>query len=172
MKRSFASLDPKEALHIAIFVEERNAEVYHRFAEIFTEFGDEESLEISTVFWEMAVEERGHRQLLQQKYDEQFGDAPCSLTEEDLVEFIEVPRLEDGDVFRPREDGEQARVRALRVALKAEVGAQEYYAKLWQQTADGPLRQLYHELADMEDDHVALLTSKVAQDQAEIPKVQ
>ena len=60
MKRSFASLDPQEALHVAIFIEERNAELYHRFAEMFVEFRDSESLEIASVFWEMAAEEKNH----------------------------------------------------------------------------------------------------------------
>ena len=47
MKRSFASLNPQEALHVAIFIEERNAELYHQFADMFIEFADSESLEIA-----------------------------------------------------------------------------------------------------------------------------
>src|SRR5207253_2455581 len=47
MKRDFASLTPQEALHVAIFIEERNAEIYHQFAEMFSEFHDPESLEIA-----------------------------------------------------------------------------------------------------------------------------
>ena len=167
MKRSFASLDVQEALQIAIFVEERNADVYHRFAEVFTEFGDEESLEIGSVFWEMAVEERGHQSLLKQKYDEQYGDAVCSLTEEDLVEFIEVPRLEDGDVLVGADHGLAARDRALQVALRAEISAQSYYAQLVEQTPDGPLRSIYRDLAEMEDGHVNYLAAKLAKDEAE-----
>ena len=47
MQRSFASLTAQEALHVGICIEDRNAELYHGFAELFTEFGDEESLEIA-----------------------------------------------------------------------------------------------------------------------------
>ena len=47
MKRDFASLSAQEALHVAIFIEERNAEIYHQFAEMFAEFRDPESLEIA-----------------------------------------------------------------------------------------------------------------------------
>ena len=65
MPRSFSSLTPSQVLQVAISIEQRNSEVYHRFAEMFTEFGDEESLEIASVFWEMAVEERGHRASLE-----------------------------------------------------------------------------------------------------------
>ena len=36
MRRTFASLNAQEALHVAIFIEERNAAIYRRFAEMFT----------------------------------------------------------------------------------------------------------------------------------------
>src|ERR1035437_10023035 len=96
MKRSFSSLDSQEALHVAIFIEERNAELYHRFAELFVEFRDAESLEIASVFWEMAVEEKNHSSILQGKYMEEYGGSRCALTEEDLVEGVEGSEVGDG----------------------------------------------------------------------------
>ena len=42
MQRAFSTLNAQEALHIAIFIEERNADIYHRFAEMFAEFHDAE----------------------------------------------------------------------------------------------------------------------------------
>ena len=171
MQRSFASLDPQEALQVAISIENRNADLYHRFAEVFTEFGDEESLEIAAVFWEMAVEERGHSSLLQQKYAERFGDSVCKITEQELVEIVEAPKLETGDVFAPGDDGIPGRLRALKVAFHAEAEAQQFYAGLAQQTPAGPLRDLFHDLAEMEDSHVAYLESKLARDVAEEPRV-
>jgi rubrerythrin len=163
MRRSFPSLDPQEALHVAIFIEERNAELYHRFAEMFVEFRDSESLEIASVFWEMAVEEKNHSSILQGKYMEEFGDSRCALTEEDLIEWIEVPKLEDGDVFAATREGStnNVRERALRVALKAELAAQRYYSGLVENTQEGPLRRLYRELAEMEDGHVAYIQRKL-----------
>ena len=163
MKRSFASLNPQEALHVAIFIEERNAELYHRFAEMFVEFRDSESLEIAGVFWEMAGEEKNHSSLLQGKYMEEYGSSRCALTEEDLIEWIEVPKLEDGDVFAATREGRTTNVRerALQVALKAELAAKRYYADLVQNTVEGPLRRLYGELAEMEDGHVAYIQRKL-----------
>lgn len=166
MKRSFTALDPQEALHIAIYIEERNAELYHRFAEMFAEFGDPESLEVATVFWDMAVEERQHSAMLRGKYAEQYGDTKCSLSEEDLLEFIEVPRLEDGDFFGGKEFGVNARDRALEVALKAETSAQSFYTDLAKNTAAGTLRDIYLDLAQMEDGHVSYLTRKLAESAA------
>ena len=158
MRRSFASLNPQEALHVAIFIEERNAGVYHRFAEMFTEFRDPDSLEIASVFWDMAVEEKRHSTVLQERYVERYGNAACALTEEDLKDMIEVPRLDDGDVFAAAETAnDTARERAVKVALAAEQSAQNYYSRLAEQTKDGPLRRLYNELATMEDGHVSYL---------------
>ena len=171
MQRSFVSLSPQEALQVAISIEERNAGLYHRFAELFTEFGDEESLEIAAVFWEMAIEERGHASLLQQKYAERYGDAACAVTEDDLVEIVEVPKLESSDALSAPKDGVSGRTRALNVALQAEVGAQQFYARLAEQTQYTPLRELFLELAGMEDSHVAYLEHKLAQDGAEQPSV-
>ena len=164
MKQSFASLTPQEALHVAIFIEERNAELYQRFAEMFVEFRDSDSSEIAGVFWEMAAEERDHSSRLQGKYMQRFGTSSCSLTEEDLMEFIEVPRPEQVDLFATPDEMNKigARDRALQVALNAERSAQQYYASLVEKTGPGPLRQLYRELADMEDGHAAAIEQKMS----------
>ena len=163
MKRSFASLNPQEALHVAIFIEERNAELYQRFAEVFAEFRDSESLEIAGVFWEMAAEEKDHSSKLQARYMERFGSSSCALTEEDLTELIEVPRLEQADLFVAPEGSQvSARDRALQVALNAERSAQQYYTNLVENSEPGPLRQLYRELAEMEDGHVVSIEQKMS----------
>jgi len=158
MRLPIASLNPQDALHVAIFIEERNAGIYHRFAEMFTEFRDPDSLEIASVFWDMAVEEKRHSTVLQEKYQERYGNASCALTEEDLQDMIEVPRLDDGDVFADSATANDSpRERAMRVALAAEQGAQNYYSRLAERTRDTHLRRLYNELATMEDGHVAYL---------------
>jgi rubrerythrin len=137
MRRTLASLNPQEALHVAIFIEERNAGIYHRFAGMFTEFRDPDSLEIASVFWDMAVEERRHSTALQEKYQERYGNAGCALTEEDPQDMIEVPRLDDGDVFADLATAQDsARERAVKVALAAEQSAQNYYSRLAEQTKD------------------------------------
>lgn len=172
MQRSFVSLTPQEVLQVAISIEDRNAELYHRFAEMFTEFGDKESLEIAAVFWEMAVEERGHSWQLKQRHAELYGDVAPTMTEHDLTEIVEVPKLDDGDVFASPGSGVPGRVRALNVALQAELGAQQFYEKLVKQTPDGPLRDIFRYLGQMEDGHVTYLEQKLAQNQAQEPSVQ
>jgi rubrerythrin len=160
MTQTFSSLSPQEALHVAIFIEERNAEVYQRFAEMFTEFRDPDSLEIANVFWDMSIEEKRHSLLLQGTYHERYGETRCSTTEEDLADMIEVPRLESSDIFDAVESVMAGpRQRALRVAIDAEKSAQDFYLQLVQSTTDSALRSLYSELATMEDGHVTQLRS-------------
>jgi rubrerythrin len=74
MKRTFASLSPQEGLHVAIFIEERNAEIYRNFSELFAQFGDPDSFDISLAFREMSCEERRHSSRLQQRYSELYGN--------------------------------------------------------------------------------------------------
>ena len=103
MKRDFASLTAQEALHVAIFIEERNAEIYHQFAEMFAGFRDDDSLEIASTFWDMAAEERRHGTELQQRYFDRYGTRPCAITAEQnavryysrLVELTEEAELRE-----------------------------------------------------------------------------
>jgi rubrerythrin len=166
MQRSFASLSPQEVLQVAISIEDRNAELYHRFAEMFTEFADSESLEIASVFWEMAIEERHHSWQLQQRYAELYGTRTTSISEQELMEIVEVPKLEDGNIFAAPKEALAPRLRAFNVALHAELSAQQFYAQLVQQTSRGALQDIFRYLAEVEDGHVAFLERKLAQSEA------
>jgi rubrerythrin len=162
MKRSFQSLSPQEALHVAIFIEERNSEIYHRFAEMFVSFQDFASLEIAGVLWDMAVEERHHSSLLQQRYTAKYGQASCSLTEADILEYIELPELRDEDIFNSTADAAaSAHHRALKIALDAENQAQAFYADLAQTADDPELRALYVELSSFEAEHVNFIERRL-----------
>jgi erythrin-vacuolar iron transport family protein len=163
VNRSFASLNAQEALHVAIFIEERNADVYRQFAELFSEFHDEESLGVATTFWEMAQEEREHGTVLQNLYMERYGTAPCAITEEDICEFIEVPNPTEISALLSRQsEGEASpRERALEIAIAAEQNALEYYKRLSGSTEDPQLRSLYRSLTEFEDGHAEKLQKKM-----------
>jgi rubrerythrin len=165
MKRDFASLNPQEALHVAIFIEERNAEIYHQFAEMFAEFRDPESLEIAAAFWDMSNEERKHGTLLQKRYFDRYGTRPCAITEEDINDFIEVPRLENGEIFTISrvKVGRSPRQMALEIAMAAEQNAFRFYTRLSETTEDAELRELYREFVDFESGHTDWLEKKVAE---------
>ncbi len=163
MKREFASLSPQEALHVAIFIEERNAEIYRQFAELFTDFHDSESAEIAKVFLDMEEEERSHGTELQERYFERYGTQACAITEDEISDLIEVPRLESGEIFaiaRARAARLPAQ-KALEVALAAEKAALRYYVRLTEHTFDPELRALYLELGTFEGNHTSLLERKL-----------
>lgn len=165
MKRDFASLSPQEALHVAIFIEERNAGIYHQFAEMFAEFHDPDSLEIASTFWEMAAEERQHGTLLQKRYFDRYGTRACCMTEDDIRDLIEVPRLENGEIFAISkvEGGRTPRELALEIASTAEQSAVRYYGRLAEITEDAELRAQYREFVDFEIGHSDWLEKKMAE---------
>ena len=144
MKRDFAALSGQEALHVAIFIEERNAEIYHQFAEMFAEFRDPESLEIASAFWDMANEERAHGTLLQKRYFDRYGTRPCAVTEEDIRDLIEVPKLENGGIFTfgRLKVGRLPCQMALEIALVAEQNAARFYTRLCETTTEPELHTL------------------------------
>lgn len=164
MKRSFASLNAQEALHVAIFIEERNATVYRQFAEMFAEFRDPDSLETSAAFWEMSKEEKQHGTMLQERYFQRYGTSACSVTEEDIADFIEVPRLEDGRIFSADEikSGSSPREMALEVAASAEANALRFYKELSESCQDSELRALYQEFVAMETNHSSWIEQKLS----------
>ncbi len=165
MKREFSSLSPQEALHVAIFLEERNADIYQQFAELFTGFRDRNSLEIAQVFRDMADEERHHGTILQERYFQRYGMQACAVTEDEISDMIEVPRLDNGNIFAiaRSETARVPRQKALEVALAAEKAALRYYVRLTQLTEDDDLRALYLELGTMEGDHTTFLERKLAE---------
>jgi rubrerythrin len=165
VKRTFASLSPQEALHVAIFIEERNANLYREFSEMFAEFRDPESLEIASAFWDMSKEERCHGTILQRRYFDRYGTRPCAMTEEDISDFIEVPHLENGDIFTisKLKGGRSPRERAFEVAVAAEDSAVRFYRGLAESSQDEELRALYREFVDFETNHTDWLDQRLSQ---------
>jgi rubrerythrin len=165
VKRAFVSLTAQEALHVAIFIEERNANVYRQFSEMFAEFRDPESLEMAAAFWEMSNEERCHGTTLQERYFDRHGTQACAVTEEDISDFIEFPRLENGRIFSVDEvkASRSPREMALEIAAAAEESAIRFYKSLAETCPDAELRTLYQEFVDFEANHSGRLDQKLAQ---------
>jgi rubrerythrin len=165
MKRDFASLSAREALHVAIFIEHRNADIYRQFAELFDGFNDPESCEIAATFWDTAEEEEQHGSDLQRRYHDRFGPELCAITEEEILDTIEVPRFDSGNIFAIAR-AQVARVprnQALEIALTAEQSALKFYTRLCETTDDPDLRELYEELAGDESDHTNVLRKQIRQ---------
>ena len=154
MKRDFASLNPQEALWVAVAIEERNAQIYENFASMFQDY-DRETVEI---FKEMAAEEWEHGKELESRYRKCYGEQELELGPGDIQQPMEAPVVSEGELFIYQ--GLSMR-EALEVGLRAEREARDYYRHLAKRTSDEELRKLYQELADTEDDHERRLGNKL-----------
>jgi rubrerythrin len=138
----------------AIQIEARNGGVYDSLAQLFQGYDDS----VTSIFREMADEEREHGTALEERYRERFGPTPSSTDEP--KEVIEAPDLEDPEalVF-----DSMTIEQALAVGLKAEKMAREFYQQEVGQTTDPALQKLYRELSEFEEDHVRRLEEKLAE---------
>jgi hypothetical protein len=113
----------------------------------------------------MGEEERRHGTMLQERYFDRYGTQSCAVTEEDIREMIEVPKIDNGELFAITRARISARPadKALQIALDAELAAQRFYRRVKEQTSDPDLKKLYSELADFEDNHTEFLQKKLAE---------
>ena len=163
MSRDFASFTPQETLHSAIFIEERNGRLYRNYAEMFDELSDPDSQQVAQGFREMAEEEERHAAQLRAAYLERFEKQLCLLSSSEIADAIELPKLEDGEIYsigRMRM-GTVNRVNALRVALAAEEHARRFYTRMAESATDPQMAALYGELAQFESGHIIFLQQKL-----------
>lgn len=138
----------------AIQIEARNAGVYDSLAQLFEGYDDS----VTTIFREMAAEERQHGAELEQRYHVRFGLVPPPAAEP--KEVIEAPDLDDPEalIF-----DSMTVEQALEAGLRAEETAREFYRREITRTSDPELQKAYRELAEFEETHVRLLNEKLAE---------
>lgn len=154
MSRALESLSPREVLAVAVQVEVANAERFRTFANLFRGYDDR----VSQRFRELAAEEDGHRRILEDRYRSLFEDEIPVIEEVEVQGVIESVDLDDAehmifDTLAPDQVYE--------LALRAELGAQEFYRRAAGATADDRTRDLFRELAEMEDSHASWLQDRI-----------
>src|ERR1700750_3500792 len=82
--RNFADLTEREVLAVAISGEEEDSRIYMSFAEDLAERYPESA----KIFEEMAEEERGHRHMLLELYEQRFGKNLPPIRREDVRGFL------------------------------------------------------------------------------------
>jgi rubrerythrin len=82
--KAFSELTEREVLAVAISGEEEDSRIYLSFAEDLAERYPDSA----KVFSEMAEEEKGHRHLLLQMYEERFGPNLPPIRRGDVKGFI------------------------------------------------------------------------------------
>jgi rubrerythrin len=140
------TLSLKDALDLAISIEEEAQARYDEFARIT---GGRYAGDAADMFRQMAGYEARHGQNLTTRRRELFGNAPRTVTAEDLDD-VEAP-----DRGAPRTF--MSARQALEVALAAEEKARDFYTDALREVKDAQVRALFEDLLEEETNHVRLV---------------
>jgi rubrerythrin len=139
--KAFAELTEREVLAVAISGEEEDSRIYLSFAEDLAERYPDSA----KVFSEMAEEEKGHRHLLLQMYEERFGPNLPPIRRGDVKGFIR---------RRPIWLTRNLSLETIRKEAETmEFEAERFYAKAAEQATDVGVRKLLGDLAELEKGH-------------------
>jgi erythrin-vacuolar iron transport family protein len=150
--KNFADLTEREVLAVAIASEEEDSRIYMTFAEDLMERYPDSA----KVFEEMAEEERNHRHMLLELYEQRFGKNLPPIRREDVRGFLR---------RRPIWLTKNLSLETIRKEVETmEFEAERFYIKAAEQTQDVGVRRLLGDLAEAEKSHeklAARLTSEI-----------
>lgn len=147
----FESLTLKDALDLAILVEEEAKERYEEFVQ---QMELHHTPEAAKFFRFMVVNEAKHGQELSERRRKLFGDEPRTVTREMLWE-VEAPEYDRARAFMPAQE-------AMETALACEMKAHEYFVAALAHLTDPDVRSLFEELRDEELEHQLLVRKELA----------
>jgi rubrerythrin len=150
MAIDFGRLELKDALDLAILIEQEARERYEHFARIV---GGRYAGDAADMFREMAGYEAKHEQQLAERRRTAFGDAP-RLVNRAMFEDIEAPDLGKPRVFMSARQ-------AMEVALQSEEKAWEFFDRALAAVKDPYVRVLFQELRGDEAQHAAMVRAKL-----------
>ena len=150
--KKFADLTEREILALAIASEEEDSRIYMAFAEDLKDrYPDSAKL-----FEEMAEEERGHRHMLLELYEERFGPNLPPIRREDVKGFLR---------RRPIWLTKNLPLETIRKEVETmELQAGRFYTKAAERAQDVGVRRLLGDLAEVEQKHektAARLTGEI-----------
>jgi rubrerythrin len=142
----FTKLDLRDALDLAILIEEEAMERYEEFTRTVGGRYKGDALEI---FRRMVFNERKHRDQLAQLRYSLFQDQPVRVTR-DQIDNVEAPmKVKARYTMSARE--------ALDVALDSEVKAHEYFTRAARESTDPKVTKLFSDLREEEAEHKAMI---------------
>ena len=157
----FSKFSLKEALDLAIVVEE---EARDRYLELVEQMKQFRTPDAAALFEKMARDEELHRtELVRQRRTEIFGQEPSAITRS-MIFDVEAPEYDEARAFMTQRE-------AVAVALKSELKAQEFFLGLVEKVNDPEVRELFEELAREEQYHQTLLRAELARlpEDAQLP---
>jgi rubrerythrin len=146
----FAHLDLRDALDLAILIEEEARDRYEEFA---VQMEVHHTADAASFYRLMAQYETRHGADLAERRKKLFGDAPCRMSRSMLWD-VEAPDYDKVRAFMsPR--------KALEVALESEVKAHAYFTAAIPSIADADVKALFVELQGDELRHKALVQAEI-----------
>lgn len=147
----FSKMDGRDALDIAIVIEDEAQLAYEHLAEWVQSDGNTDAAEF---FSRMAIREKRHKKEITERRKELFGDAPTR-HDEDAPWQAEVPDYESlGRDVTLKE--------AFDVAMGAETRAHDFYAEAIDYIDDETVVELFDWLRKAEIEHQRMLTEEMA----------
>jgi rubrerythrin len=147
----FSKLSLKDALDLAILVEDEAQERYNEFADQMTAHHTEKA---AGFFRFMAQNEAKHGEELGARRKELFGDEPMNV-DRSMLWDVEAPEFDEARAFMSIQE-------ALEVALAAEVKAYEYFDRAIPELQDDGVKALFAELREEEIEHQDLVKQEMA----------
>jgi erythrin-vacuolar iron transport family protein len=150
--KNFADLTEREVLAVAISAEEEDSRIYMTFAEDLAERYPESA----KLFEEMAEEEKGHRHMLLELYEQRFGQNLPPIRRDNVKGFLR---------RRPVWLTKNLSLDTIRKEVETmEFEAERFYIKAAEQAQDVGVRRLLGDLAEAEKGHehiAAKLTDQI-----------
>ena len=147
-----AQLDLKDALDLAVLIEEEARERYEEFAE---QMDVHHTPEAAVFFRFMAGNEEKHRAELWHRRRELYRDDPVAVKRSMLFD-VEAPEYDEVRAFMTARQ-------ALEAALRAEEKAHAFFVAALPSLADPLVRSLFQELRDEEILHQELVRRRLAE---------
>lgn len=147
----FATLTMKEALDLAILIEE---EAYDRYSELADQLTQHDTPDAAHFFRLMMANEDKHRRALLEHRDVLFADASCGVTRA-MIFDVEAPDYDEARAFMTLRA-------ALETALRAEQKAHAFFVAALARVTDPAVRTLFEELAAEEVAHEELVRRELA----------
>jgi erythrin-vacuolar iron transport family protein len=147
----FARLSLRDALELAILMEEEARDRYEEFARIVG--GGRYAGDAADMFRMMAVNEAKHRDELTSRRDRLFAGAP-SLLGPDQLEDVEAPDRGKPRVFMSARQ-------AMEVALSSEEKARDFFDAALRHVQDPGVRKLFEELRGEEERHATMVRERL-----------
>ncbi|MCU0231239.1 MAG: ferritin family protein [Acidobacteria bacterium] len=151
MAIDFSRLSLKDALDLAVLIEQEAEERYLEFADQMTAHHTPEA---EKFFRFMAVNEQKHGSELAARRAELFGDASSAVSPTMILD-VEAPEYDQARAFMsPRA--------ALTTALRSEEKAYSYFDRALPSITNADVRALFEELRDDEIHHIELVKAELA----------